>query len=223
MRLLIAPSILACDLAHLADSLRAAEEAGADWHHVDVMDGHFVPNLTFGPDIVRAVRSVSSLPLDVHLMVEEPHRYAEPFIRAGANMVTYHVEALAEPVPLARRIRALGARPGLVLRPRTPVSAVVPFLGEIDMVLVMTVEPGFTGQAFMPECVEKVSELRRAAGPEFDIEVDGGINEETVRLAARAGANVVVVGAAAYRAADLRAALAAIRRGLEQNYLRAFA
>ncbi len=218
MRLIIAPSILACDLAHLADSLRAAEEAGADWHHVDVMDGHFVPNLTFGPDIVKAVRSVSALPLDVHLMVEEPAQYAEPFIRAGANVVTYHAEVLPDPIPLARRIRALGARPGLVLKPKSPVSTIVPFLNEMDVVMIMTVEPGFTGQEFMPECVEKVAELRRRAGRDLDIEVDGGINEQTVELTARAGANVAVVGASVYRSGDIRAAVAAIRKGLEHNY-----
>ena len=217
MRLIIAPSMLACDLAHLEESLRAVEAAGADWHHVDVMDSHFVPNLTFGPDIVQAVKRSGKLPIDVHLMIEEPARYAEPFIKAGADILKFHIEVVPDPRPLVKRIRDLGARPGLVLNPATPASAILPHLDGVDMVLVMTVEPGFTGQKFMPECLDKIAALRREAGPALDIEVDGGINEDTAALAARAGANVAVVGAAVYRSRDMRAAVAGIREAMAKN------
>ena len=216
--LIIAPSVLACDLGRLGESVSLAETSGADWHHVDVMDGHFVPNLTFGPDIVKAVRKASSLPIDVHLMVEEPTRYAEPFLEAGANSITFHSEVVPDPRPLIRAIRDAGGWPGLVVKPGTAVSSVFPFLDQIDMVLIMTVEPGFTGQEFMPECVSKISELRREAGPEMRIEVDGGIDEETVIETARAGANVVVAGAAVYRSGDIREAIARIRKSLSENY-----
>jgi len=218
MRAIIAPSILACDLARLGEAARAVEEAGADWHHVDVMDGHFVPNLTFGPDVVRAIRRASSLPADVHLMVTNPERHIEAFVEAGAQVISFHVEVADDPPGLIRRIHDLGARAAVVVRPRTPVSSVFPYIGQVEMVLVMTVEPGYTGQKFMPECVPKIAELRRRAGPELDIQVDGGVNEETVVQAAAAGANVVVAGAAVYRADDPRAAVQRIRAALVRHY-----
>lgn len=217
MALIIAPSVLACDLARLGDSAKAAEAAGADWHHVDVMDGHFVPNLTFGPDIVAAVKKSSALPIDVHLMIEEPARYAEPFIRAGANTLTVHIEVLPDPRPLLRRIRELGAHPGLVVKPATPISAVFPYLEDVDIVLVMSVEPGFTAQEFMPGCLGRIEELRREAGPGLDVEVDGGINAETAAQTAQAGANVVVAGAAVYRSPCIKTAIERIRQALREN------
>jgi ribulose-phosphate 3-epimerase len=219
MRCIIAPSVLACDLTRLGDSVRAVERAGADWHHVDVMDGHFVPNLTFGPDIVQAVRRASTLPVDTHLMIADPARFAEIFIRAGAGIVTFHIEVAPNPRPLLRKIRRLGARPGLVVKPGTPVSAVLPFLDETDLVMVMSVEPGWTGQKFMPKALRKIRELRRKAGPALDIQVDGGVNEETLVACAQAGANVIVAGAAVYRSDSPRRAIRRIRATLKKNYL----
>lgn len=217
MELIIAPSILACDLTRLGESLRAAEQGGANWHHVDIMDGHFVPNLTFGPDIVKAVKSVATLPIDVHLMVEEPDHYVESFIQAGADHVSFHIEVVPEPLPLLQCIRDLGARPGLVINPPTPASTLFPYLAAVDLVLVMTVNPGFTGQEFMPGPVAKIAELRREAGPELNIEVDGGISEETVALTSRAGANVAVAGASVYRTNDIAAAIAGLRKVMREN------
>jgi len=219
MRCIIAPSVLACDLTRLGDSVRTVERAGADWHHVDVMDGHFVPNLTFGPDIVKAVRRASTLPVDAHLMITDPARFAEIFIEAGVNVLSFHIEVAPNPRPLLRKIRRLGARPGLVVKPGTPVSAVFPFLDEVDLVMVMSVEPGWTGQKFMPKALRKIRELRAKAGPALDIEVDGGVNEETLVPCAQAGANVIVAGAAVYRSDSPAREIRRIRATLKKNYL----
>jgi ribulose-phosphate 3-epimerase len=218
MRCIIAPSVLACDLAHLGDSVLAVERAGADWHHLDIMDGHFVPNLTFGPDILLAVRRASTLPVDTHLMVTDPARFAEIFIGAGASTITFHIEVVPNPRPLLRKIRRLGARPGLVVKPGTPVSAVFPFLDEVDLVLVMSVEPGWTGQKFMPKALGKIRALRRKAGPALDIEVDGGVNEETLGPCAEAGANIIVAGAAVYRSDSPRRAIRRMRATLKKSH-----
>jgi ribulose-phosphate 3-epimerase len=218
MRSIIAPSILACDHTRLAEELATAERAGADWHHVDIMDGHFVPNLTFGPDMVKAVKRAGRLPIDVHLMVTNPENFCGPFIEAGASSVTFHVEVLDDCRPLLEAIRDRGARGGLVVKPATPAEAVFPYLDALDMVLVMTVEPGYTGQEFMPECVGKVADLRHEAGEALDIEVDGGITPETVKLTAGAGSNVVVAGAGIYRTPDMARALREIRSAMEGSY-----
>ena len=219
-RLVIAPSILACDFGRIAEEVRAVEDAGADWLHLDVMDGHFVPNISFGPVVVEAVKKVSRLPIDVQLMIEHPERYAEAFIKAGADHVTVHVEAkgLQDPSVLRgflRELRSRKIRAGLSLRPGTPAEALRPYLSEIDLVLVMTVEPGFGGQAFLPDMLGKIRTFRQ----EFqgDIEVDGGVNAETARLACEAGANALVAGTYIFRHHSYREAIGTLRKAQERH------
>ncbi len=212
---LVAPSILSCDFGRLAEEVRAVEAAGADWVHVDVMDGRFVPNITLGPVIVEAVKRATSLPLDVHLMIVEPERYIEAFAKAGANLLTVHVEASPHLHRTLQQIRAAGARPSVVLNPSTPVSAVEEVLGDVDMVLVMSVNPGFGGQSFIPGAVEKVRRLRAMADAQghtkLHIEVDGGINGQTARQVVAAGADVLVAGSAVFGAGDYAQAIRDIR------------
>ncbi len=180
---MVAPSILSADFANLQTELGAIAEAGADWVHVDVMDGHFVPNLTIGVPVVASIKKVTRLPLDVHLMIENPEKYIEQFVKAGSDYLTIHVEATNDPLRVLKRIRELGAKAGISLRPGTPLSAITPFLSELDLVLVMTVEPGFGGQSFMKDQVSKISELKRLREEKkmnYLIEVDGGVNESTI-------------------------------------------
>jgi len=210
---IIAPSILSADFSRLADEL-AIVDAARDWAHCDVMDNHFVPNLTFGPLIVGAVRKLTRATLDVHLMMERPWLMVDAFREAGADHIIVHLEACRETREVLRQIRATGAKAGLAVRPATPYAAVAPYLPDLDLLLVMTVEPGFGGQAFMPEMMEKVSaarELRAKKNLAFQIEVDGGIDEHTARTARAAGADVFVAGHAVFRAPDARAALAGLR------------
>ncbi|MEI8315165.1 MAG: ribulose-phosphate 3-epimerase [Verrucomicrobiota bacterium] len=195
---LIAPSILAADFGQFAAEAKRTELAGADWLHCDVMDGNFVPNITFGPDIVAALRKATKLPLDVHLMIARPDLYAERFLDAGADNLIVHVEAQYDVAKTLAVIRSRGKRAGLSLNPPTPVAQIFPFLDQVTEVLVMTVNPGFGGQAFIPEMLEKIRELRRRA-PQLDISVDGGINPETGRRCVEAGANALVAGNALYR------------------------
>lgn len=179
---LVAPSILSADFGHLADEIKKVQLAGADWIHVDVMDGHFVPNLTIGAPVVKALRPTTHLPLDVHLMIEKPERYIQDFARAGANFLTIHVEATIDPAAVLKQIRALNVQPGITLRPKTPVERIFPFLPLVDLILVMTVEPGFGGQSFMKDQVAKIAairaELDRIGHPAL-IQVDGGVNAQT--------------------------------------------
>lgn len=211
---LVAPSLLACDFGRLAEEIQKVQEAGADWLHVDVMDGHFVPNLTIGPVVVEAIRRASRIPLDVHLMINHPELYVKPFVDAGAHYLTVHVESpgLRSEAVLRKTlgdIRALGARAGISVRPRTQVEAIAPFAEALDLVLVMSVEPGFGGQAFMPEAVPKVRQVR--AWHRGHVAVDGGINAETGRTMREAGADVLVAGTYVFRSASVREAIASLR------------
>ena len=211
----IAPSILAADFGRLADEVRAVERAGADWIHVDVMDGHFVPNLTLGPVVVEALRAATRLPLDVHLMIEAPERSLEAYVRAGADRVGVHVETCPHLHRTLAQIREAGAKACVVLNPATPAAAVQTVLGDVDQVLVMSVNPGFGGQKFIPAVLGKIEQLRRwirEAERPVEIEIDGGIGPGTVGAAARAGANVFVAGTAVFRASDYAAAIADLRK-----------
>jgi ribulose-phosphate 3-epimerase len=209
---MIAPSLLSADFARLADEVQRI--ADADWVHVDVMDAHFVPNLTLGLPVVQAIQAVSPVPLDCHLMIEDPERWAPGYAEAGARNVTVHAEACTDPRAVARDLRAAGALAGLAIKPGTPLEAYLDVLPEFDTLLVMTVEPGFGGQSFMPEVLPKVREARRlvASGHlQLFIEVDGGINADTIVEAAEAGADVFVAGSAVYGAEDPGQAIAALR------------
>jgi ribulose-phosphate 3-epimerase len=211
----LAPSILAADHANLAGAVREVGELGLAWVHVDIMDGHFVPNLSFGPQVVRALRKRSTLFFDVHLMLDNPHLYVEPFAQAGASLISIHIEPTYDVAATLGRIRALGCQNGIVLNPGTPVAALEPHLGDVDLVLVMTVQPGFGGQSFRRDMLPKLAQLdaaRRARGLTFRLEVDGGIDLATGLECRRAGADTFVAGTAFFAAPD-RAAFAATVAG----------
>lgn len=210
----IAPSILSADFARLGDDIRAVEAAGADWIHIDVMDGHFVPNITIGPLVVEAVRRSTSLPLDVHLMIENPDRHIDDFVQAGADLVTVQVETCTHLDRAVHRIRERGARPGVVLNPSTPLASLDWILEEVDVVMLMSVNPGFGGQAFIPAAIEKARRLRRcidALDREVLIEIDGGINDRTIKSVSDAGVDVFVAGSAIFGSDDYGRAIAKFR------------
>ncbi|QXE03055.1 ribulose-phosphate 3-epimerase [Terribacillus sp. DMT04] len=214
----IAPSILSADFASLGNEIKDVEQGGADYIHVDVMDGHFVPNITIGPLIVEAIRPVTKLPLDVHLMIENPDSYIETFAKAGADIITVHQEACIHLHRTIMLIKEQGVKAGVVLNPATPVSLIEEILPELDMVLLMTVNPGFGGQKFISSVLKKVEELSRlraALELDFEIEIDGGVNAETAKLCTDAGADVLVAGSAVYGKEDRAAAIAAIREAAE--------
>jgi ribulose-phosphate 3-epimerase len=214
----LAPSILSADFARLAEEA-ARVEGVADLLHVDVMDNHFVPNLTLGPVVVEALHRATALPLDLHLMIEDPDRWAPEYVERGATLVTFHVEAAADPVQTARAIRGNGGKAGLALKPGTPLAPYEDILAEFDMVLCMTVEPGFGGQAFIDAVLPKIAEARRAIAARdlaLWVEVDGGINADTAARCAEAGADVFVAGSAVFDAADPAAAGAAIKAAAQR-------
>ena len=210
----IAPSILSADFSRLKDEIEAVEAAGADWLHVDVMDGHFVPNLTIGPVVVESIRKVTTMPLDAHLMITDPDKYAPEFIKAGADWISVHPDTCPDPLRSLKRIRELGARPSIAVNPDVPLSQVENYLADIDMLLIMTVFPGFGGQAFIPDILPKIEEAReliQQRNLSIFIEVDGGIKVDNIQRVVRAGGQVIVSGSGIFKTADYAATVAEMR------------
>ncbi len=211
-KILIAPSILSADFSKLGAEIKDAGNAGADWIHVDIMDGHFVPNLTVGTAVVKSIRPMTRLPLDVHLMVDNPEKFVESFAKAGADLITFHIEAQDDPKEVIKLIRYFKKKVGASIRPKTPLKAIEPVLSMVDMVLVMTVEPGFAGQEFILDCLPKIESLRKVF--KKDIQVDGGINAITAADVIRAGANVIVAGTAVFGTKNYAEAIKSLRGGM---------
>lgn len=212
-KIIVSPSILSADFANLERDIKKVEDCGADWVHVDVMDGHFVPNITIGIPVVKALQPVTKLPLDVHLMIENPEKYVEQFAKAGADILTFHYEAVEkeEIIPLINKIKSLGVKVGISIKPKTAPQVLEEFLPLVDLVLVMTVEPGFGGQKFMSDCADKIEYIKKYAKKELIIQVDGGINAQTGKICTQKGATSLVAGSYIYGAADKNAAIESLK------------
>lgn len=211
-KVIISPSILSADFANLERDIKKVEKAGADWLHIDVMDGHFVPNITIGVPVTASIKQVSSIPLDVHLMIENPEKYIEPFAKAGADIITFHYEAAKENTSdIIKLIHSFKIKAGLSIKPKTSPEEILKYLPELDMVLIMTVEPGFGGQKFMPECAEKIPVIKKQAAEKLIIQVDGGINAETARVCTQYGANSLVAGNYIYKSENIENAILSLR------------
>ena len=213
-KVIISPSILSADFANLEKDIKRAEIAGADWIHVDVMDGHFVPNITIGVPVVKSLRSITNLPLDVHLMIENPDKYIEPFANAGADIITFHYEAEIDYKQIKDtilKIKSFGVKAGISIKPKTNPDVLIPYLNEVDMVLIMTVEPGFGGQKFIQECAEKIEFVKEKSNKDLIIQVDGGINDITAKICKSYGANSLVAGNYIYKSEDIVQSIKALR------------
>lgn len=210
-KIIISPSILSADFANLERDIKRVEEAGADWLHVDVMDGHFVPNITIGVPVVKSIKQVTKLPLDVHLMIENPEKYVEAFANAGADILTFHYEAVEDVKAVIDLIKSFKVKAGMSIKPKTPAEDVLPYLKDLDLLLVMTVEPGFGGQKFMPDCAEKIATIKEFAPKDLIIQVDGGINAETAKICTEYGANSLVAGNYIYKSDNIKTAISSLR------------
>ena len=210
-KIIIAPSILSADFSDLKNEIKKVENFGADWIHVDVMDGHFVPNLTIGAPVVSSLRKITKLPLDVHLMIENPEKYFEDFISAGSDIITFHYEAVKNSEVLISKIKDKGVKAGISIKPKTPAKEIFEYLDKVDLVLIMTVEPGFGGQKFMPDCALKIKEIRENSPDNLIIEVDGGINKETAKICKKHGADALVAGNYIYKSNDIKTAIESLR------------
>ena len=210
-KIIVSPSILSADFANLERDIKRVEDAGADWLHIDVMDGHFVPNITIGVPVVKSIKKVAKLPLDVHLMIEKPEKYIEPFSNAGADVLTFHYEAVKDVQSIVDLIKSFGLKAGMSIKPKTSPDEVLKYLEILDLILIMTVEPGFGGQSFMADCAEKIPVIKRHAPENLIIQVDGGINAETAKICTNYGANSLVAGNYIYKSGNIISAVQSLR------------